>query len=61
VFASPLMPDAAARLWEQLGIPEALDTQRLPDAAGWGLVEPGTRTTKGESLFPRLPAETEDE
>jgi methionyl-tRNA synthetase len=61
VFASPLMPDAAARLWEQLGIPEALDTQRLPDAAGWGLVEPGTRTTKGESLFPRLAAETEDE
>jgi methionyl-tRNA synthetase len=54
IFASPVMPGAAARLWEQLGIAESLDSQRLPDAAAWGLLEPGTKTAKGDSLFPRL-------
>jgi len=54
LFASPVMPGAAARLWEQLGITEALSAQRLPDAARWGSVNPGTRTRRGESLFPRL-------
>jgi methionyl-tRNA synthetase len=54
VFASPIMPGAAERLWEQLGIPEALADQRLPEAGRWGLLAPGTKTSKGESLFPRL-------
>jgi methionyl-tRNA synthetase len=54
LFASPVMPDAAGRLWEQLGIPEALDTQRVPEAAAWGLLAPGTQTSKGDALFPRL-------
>ena len=48
------MPGAAARLWEQLGIPERLDAQRLPEAAVWGLLAPGTKTFKGDALFPRL-------
>jgi methionyl-tRNA synthetase len=48
------MPQAAARLWEQLGIPEPLAEQRLPAAAVWGRLAPGTKTNKGESLFPRL-------
>jgi methionyl-tRNA synthetase len=54
VLAYPIMPSAAARLWEQLGVPEPLADQRLPEAASWGLIEPGTKTNKGESLFPRL-------
>ena len=54
VLISPIMPGAAARLWEQLGIPEPLDAQRVPGAARWGLLEPGTKTRKGEALFPRL-------
>ncbi len=54
VLVSPIMPGAAARLWEQLGIPEPLDAQRLPRAAEWGGLAPGTKTAKGESLFPRL-------
>jgi methionyl-tRNA synthetase len=54
VFASPIMPAAAARLWEQLGIPEPLADQRLPEASRWGLIAPGTKTNRGESLFPRL-------
>jgi methionyl-tRNA synthetase len=56
VLISPIMPGAASRLWEQLGIPEPLDTQRVPAAARWGQLEPGTKTSKGDSLFPRLDA-----
>jgi methionyl-tRNA synthetase len=54
VFASPIMPGAAAQLWEQLGIPEPLVDQRVPQAAAWGGLAPGTKTNRGESLFPRL-------
>ena len=53
VLIRPIMPSAASRLWEQLGVPEPLESLRLPDAARWGLLAPGTKTTKGESLFPR--------
>jgi methionyl-tRNA synthetase len=54
VLVSPAMPRAAARVWEQLGIPESLDAQRLPQAARWGTLEPGTKVRRGEALFPRL-------
>ena len=54
VLASPIMPGMAERLWVQLGIPEPLSAQRVPEASRWGLVKPGTKTTKGESLFPRI-------
>jgi methionyl-tRNA synthetase len=54
VLIAPIMPGAAGRLWEQLGIPEPLDAQRVPDAARWGQLEPGTKTRKGDPLFPRL-------
>jgi len=56
VLIVPLMPGAAARLWEQLGSPERLQEQRLPEAAVWGKLAPGTVTNKGEALFPRLEA-----
>ncbi|MEX0754640.1 MAG: methionine--tRNA ligase [Actinomycetota bacterium] len=55
VMIAPVMPAAAARLWEQLGIPEPIGDQRLPAGTEWGGLVPGTATTKGESLFPRLP------
>jgi methionyl-tRNA synthetase len=54
VLISPAMPRAAARLWGQLGVPEALEAQRLPEAASWGGLRPGTAIRRGESLFPRL-------
>jgi len=56
VLLSPVMPRAAARLWEQLGIPEPLEGQRLPGAAAWGGLRPGTRVARGEPLFPRVEA-----
>ncbi len=57
VLIYPIMPSAATVLWSQLGIEEAIEQQRLPEAAEWGRLAAGTRTTKGESLFPRLETE----
>jgi methionyl-tRNA synthetase len=54
ILIAPIMPGAAVRLWTQLGMSEPLDAQRLPEAGRWGLLAPGTATTKGEALFPRL-------
>jgi methionyl-tRNA synthetase len=54
VLLSPIMPGAADRLWKQLGISEPLAVQRIPQAAEWGGLAPGTKATKGEPLFPRL-------
>jgi methionyl-tRNA synthetase len=54
VFSFAVMPSAAERLWTQLGIAEPLAGQRVPEAAAWGGLAAGTRTHKGEALFPRL-------
>src|SRR3954451_11880474 len=56
VFISPVMPDAASRLWAQLGIADRLEDQRLPEDARWGLFPRGTKTERGDALFPRLEA-----
>ena len=54
ILIRPIMPEAAERLWAQLGIERSLEDQRLPDDAGWGGLPAGTTTSKGEPLFPRL-------
>jgi len=54
VLISPIMPGAAERLWEQLGIGEPLAHEHVPEAVTWGRLRPGTVTTKGGALFPRL-------
>jgi methionyl-tRNA synthetase len=54
ILIGPIMPRAATRLWEQLGIEEPLEDQLLPHAAAWGGLRPGTKTVKGDALFPRL-------
>jgi len=54
IMIGPIMPAAAQRLWGQLGIEQPLDAQRLPSAAAWGGLPPGTTTAKGDALFPRL-------
>ena len=54
IFSLPVMPSAATRLWTQLGIADPLADQRLPEAAEWGGLRPGTRTARGDALFPRL-------
>jgi methionyl-tRNA synthetase len=57
ILISPLMPVAAERLRSQLGFDEGdepVERERLPGSAAWGLLKPGTKTTKGPALFPRL-------
>ena len=54
LLAAPAIPEAAARLWDQLGMAGPITDERVPEAAGWGRIEPGTRTRKGDPLFPRL-------
>jgi methionyl-tRNA synthetase len=54
ILIRAVMPSAADRLWAQLGIDAPLDAQHLPEAVTWGGLVPGTRTTKGDALFPRL-------
>jgi methionyl-tRNA synthetase len=54
VLIFPIMPRASGALWTQLGIEEGLESQRLPEAAAWGGLRPGTAVTKGDSLFPRV-------
>jgi len=56
IAIAPIMPAAATRLWQQLGMTESLDDQRFPASGAWGGLAPGTRTSKGASLFPRLEA-----
>jgi methionyl-tRNA synthetase len=59
ILIGPIMPGAAERLWSQLGIEAPLATQRVPSSTTWGGLATGTRTTKGESLFPRVEAVAE--
>ncbi len=54
IATSAIMPTAAQRLWNQLGIQDPLTNQRLTDASQWGRLPVGTKTSKTESLFPRL-------
>ena len=56
ILIQPIMPSAAARLWEQLGIGGSVADHHVPVSVVWGGLEPGTKTHKGESLFPRLDA-----
>ncbi|WP_435298444.1 methionine--tRNA ligase [Timonella sp. A28] len=57
VLLNPVMPQAAAKLWDSLGAEEylgALDAQPIETAAEFGRLKPGTTVTKGEALFPRV-------
>ena len=54
LLVAPFLPETAPRILERLGIPDALEGARLPDDARWGGLRPGTPTTKGPALFPRI-------
>ena len=57
VLHNPVMPRAAASLWQQLGAERSvgdIDIQPLTNAGRWGILPPGSTVTKGEPLFPRI-------
>jgi len=54
VFLSPLLPEAAVKMGEQLGIAAELKEATFEEAKAWGRLKPGTKVRKGEPLFPRV-------
>jgi methionyl-tRNA synthetase len=51
VYLGPVMPETAERALGQLGCAGAAGV--LSQAPQWGVLAPGTKTAKGEGLFPR--------
>jgi methionyl-tRNA synthetase len=55
LLLAPFIPDASATILGQLGLPDAIERARLPDdARSWNAPSPGTPTSKGPPLFPRV-------
>ncbi|HEX5097816.1 MAG TPA: class I tRNA ligase family protein, partial [Acidimicrobiia bacterium] len=57
LLASPVIPNATAELWRRLGLAGRPEDTRLPDAAKWGQLAPGSPLEKGAPLFPRKETE----
>jgi methionyl-tRNA synthetase len=57
ILIQPIMPSAAQRLWDQLGVGGLVADRRLPADAAWGGLESGVVTHKGAALFPRIESE----
>lgn len=53
LVVKPFLPDTGEKIWIQLGITDALDKQTLEDTV-WGGLKAGTRTKKGDPIFPRI-------
>jgi methionyl-tRNA synthetase len=48
-----VLPDSTTKLWKQLGQIGRLDEVRI-DQLRWGQLKPGTKTSKSDTLFPRV-------
>lgn len=57
VMLSPFLPEAPARIWQQLGLTADIAEATWRDAATWGLLEPGLAIQRGGPLFPRIETE----
>lgn len=54
ILLSPIMPEAADRMWGQMGLEGRPADPPLADKIKWGGLKPGTVTKKGAALFPRI-------
>ncbi len=61
ILLSPFMPQSADEILRRLGIEGELDGAQLPQSASWGGIPPGSPTTKGAPLFPRVDLDAESE
>jgi methionyl-tRNA synthetase len=52
VLLAPFMPETSPRILKSLGDPSS--PAPLSEAVAWGGLQPGSRTLKGEPLFPRV-------
>jgi methionyl-tRNA synthetase len=58
ILLHPIMPISTQKLWDSLGATESLGpitSQFISGVASWGQLKPGTKVSKSEILFPRLP------
>ncbi len=58
LLIKPFLPETGEKMWAQLGLID-LDAKGLNDAT-WGLLTAGTKTEKGDPIFPRIDIEKED-
>lgn len=57
LLIKPFLPETGSKIWDQLGL-EDLEENSLADTT-WGLLVPGTKTRKGDPIFPRIEVERE--
>ncbi len=50
----PVMPTAAAKMAEALGLGDEMENATLDTGRHWGTSKPGTQIVQGQQLFPRL-------
>jgi methionyl-tRNA synthetase len=55
----PVMPESAARIWSQLGIPEPIESIHVADLH-WGKLRAGQKVGTVSGVFPRLDAKAID-
>jgi methionyl-tRNA synthetase len=53
VLVQPVMPHAAQRIWEQMGLPGKVADMQLPDLE-WGQLSGGALIARGDGIFPRV-------
>lgn len=54
---APVLPESTARIWEQLGMPEPLESVRLQELK-WGQLQPGQKVGEVAPVFPRIEAKS---
>ncbi|HTF32546.1 MAG TPA: methionine--tRNA ligase [Myxococcota bacterium] len=55
LLLAAFLPEAAQKIVERLGVPDAIRTAQLPkDARSWSQLPVGATVHKGDALFPRL-------
>ena len=59
ILLYPVMPTSTRKIWEQLGMPEPLESVRTPDLH-WGKLRAGQKVGAVSGVFPRLDAKAID-
>ncbi len=54
ILLTPFMPATCEKIMEQLGLGTAVDKQGLASTEEWGWIKPGTQTSQGPQIFPRI-------
>lgn len=57
VLLVPFLVETPAKIFNQLGIEDNPAAMNYQDATQWGRLKPGTRTQKGNPIFPRIEVE----